>query len=72
MKIPAGTPSGRVLRVRGRGVEGKSRTGDLLVTIEISVPKDLPQQAKDAVTAYQEATAGIDPRAGLEDRARKA
>ena len=72
MKIPAGTPSGRVLRVRGRGVEGKSTTGDLLVTIEISVPNDLPQQAKDAVTAYQEATAGIDPRAGLEDRARKA
>lgn len=72
VKIPAGTPSGRVLRVRGKGVAAKKATGDLLVTVEISVPKDLPQEARDAVAAYQEATAGIDPRDGLADRARKA
>ena len=72
MKIPAGTPSGRVLRVRGKGVAGKATTGDLLVTVEISVPKDLPQEAKDAVVAYRDATASIDPRAGLMDTARKA
>ena len=72
VKIPAGTPSGRVLRVRGKGVEAKKATGDLLVTVEIAVPKDLPQEAQDAVAAYREATAGIDPREGLDDRARKA
>ena len=72
VKIPAGTPSGRVLRVRGKGVAAKKATGDLLVTVEIAVPKDLPQEAQEAVAAYREATAGIDPREGLDDRARKA
>ncbi|WP_029088246.1 DnaJ C-terminal domain-containing protein [Brevibacterium album] len=72
VKIPAGTPSGRVLRVRGKGVAGKKSTGDLLVTVEISVPKDLPESAREAVQAYREATNGTDPREGLAERARRA
>ncbi|MCV2490223.1 molecular chaperone DnaJ [Geodermatophilus sp. YIM 151500] len=38
LKVPAGTASGRTLRVRGRGVPGKGRAGDLLVTVEVAVP----------------------------------
>ena len=38
LKVPPGTASGRTLRVRGRGVPGKARTGDLLVTLEVAVP----------------------------------
>ncbi|WP_291799245.1 DnaJ C-terminal domain-containing protein [Brevibacterium sp.] len=72
VKIPAGTPSGRVLRVRGKGIEGKKTRGDLLVTVEISVPKDLSEDALSAVRAYREATAEFDPRAGLTERARRA
>jgi molecular chaperone DnaJ len=38
VKVPAGTSSGRTLRVRGRGIKGKGRAGDLLVTLEVAVP----------------------------------
>jgi molecular chaperone DnaJ len=38
LKVPAGTASGRTLRVRGKGVRGSGRTGDLLVTVDVAVP----------------------------------
>jgi molecular chaperone DnaJ len=49
LKVPAGTASGQTLRVRGRGVPGKGRSGDLLVTVEVAVPKRLSPAAEDAV-----------------------
>ncbi len=70
VKIPAGTPSGRTLRVRGKGVQTKKGTGDLLVTVEIVAPKNLSKEAKEAVEAYKAATEDEDPRAGLLDRAK--
>src|SRR5438067_2443127 len=39
LKVPAGTSRGRTLRVRGRGVPGKGRAGDLLVTVDVAVPQ---------------------------------
>jgi molecular chaperone DnaJ len=69
LRIPAGTPNGRVLRVRGRGAARKDGTkGDLLVTVEVEVPAQLDDAARAAVTAYRDATAGRDPRAGLFER----
>ena len=69
LRIPAGTPNGRVLRVRGRGASRKDGSkGDLLVTVEVEVPAQLDDAARAAVTAYREATAGRDPRAGLFER----
>ncbi|MGH7644393.1 MAG: molecular chaperone DnaJ [Gemmatimonadales bacterium] len=42
LKIPAGTESGKTLRVRGRGIaRANGRRGDLLVTIDVAVPKGL-------------------------------
>jgi molecular chaperone DnaJ len=71
LRIPAGTPNGRVFRVRGRGVSHKDGTkGDLLVTVEVQVPAQLDDAARAAVTAYREATAGRDPRAALFERSR--
>jgi molecular chaperone DnaJ len=49
LKVPAGTASGQTLRVRGRGVSGKGRAGDLLVTVEVAVPKRLSPAAEEAV-----------------------
>ncbi|GAB3226874.1 molecular chaperone DnaJ [Glycomyces halotolerans] len=49
VRIPAGTPTGRVLRVAGRGVPGK---GDLLVTVDVEVPADLSVEAKEALAKY--------------------
>ena len=40
VKVPAGTQSGRVFRVRNRGVEGSTGSGDLLATVSVHVPTD--------------------------------
>jgi molecular chaperone DnaJ len=73
LKIPAGTASGRTFRVRGRGVPKRSGgSGDLLVTAEVAVPKNLPGDAKEALEKYAVAqpddprpqiTAAVDGRA---------
>jgi molecular chaperone DnaJ len=66
LKLPAGTTNGRVLRVRGRGVTRKDGTkGDLLVTVEVAVPRKVSGPAKEALEAYRAATAGENPRAHL-------
>jgi molecular chaperone DnaJ len=41
LKVPAGSRSGRTLRVRGHGVPESGKPGDLLVTIEVAVPNEL-------------------------------
>lgn len=61
VRIPPGTPSGRTLRVRGRGVARKQHTGDLLVTVEVAVPQHLSPAARAAVEALAEAQTD-DPR----------
>ncbi|PJN03782.1 molecular chaperone DnaJ [Streptomyces sp. CB01201] len=66
LKLPAGTPNGRTMRARGKGAVRKDGTrGDLLVTVEVTVPKDLDDKAREALETYREATAGEDPRAEL-------
>jgi molecular chaperone DnaJ len=64
VRVPAGTPSGRTLRVRGRGVHGR-QTGDLLVTVQVAVPQRLDADARAAVEAFAKATNGENPRADL-------
>lgn len=70
VRVPAGTPSGRTLRVKGKGVKTSKATGDLLVTIDVAVPKNLNKDAEAAVKAFAEATAGADVREGLAAKAR--
>ncbi len=73
VKLPPGTPSGRVLRVKGKGVKRKDGTaGYLLVTVSVAVPQKLDSAAREAVEALAAATAGDDPRAGLFAQARQA
>lgn len=67
VKVPAGTPSGRTLRVKGHGVKSKQKAGDLLVTVNVAVPSTLSADAKAAVESFAEATTEHDPRAGLFD-----
>jgi molecular chaperone DnaJ len=66
LRVPAGTASGRTLRVRGRGVQKRNGTaGDLLVTVEVAVPNRLDDAATKALQDYAEATKAFDPRAHL-------
>jgi molecular chaperone DnaJ len=47
LKIPAGTPSGKTFRVRGKGVTPeRGRTGDLLVTVQVAVPSKVSKEEK--------------------------
>jgi len=64
LKVPPGTPSGKVFRVRGRGVETKKGTGDLLVTVQVAVPTELTDEQRAAVEAMA-ATLPEAPRAHL-------
>ncbi|KRE68154.1 molecular chaperone DnaJ [Arthrobacter sp. Soil761] len=70
VRVPAGTPSGRTLRVKGKGVKTPKATGDLLVTIDVAVPKNLNKDAEAAVKAFAEATSSADVREGLAAKAR--
>ncbi|MFC4005441.1 molecular chaperone DnaJ [Prauserella oleivorans] len=63
VKVPAGTSSGRVLRVRGKGIAKRDGTqGDLLVTLQVVVPAKVDGKAKAALEKYAEAVAKHDPR----------
>jgi molecular chaperone DnaJ len=55
VRVPAGTPHGRTLRVRGRGVRTEKGTGDLLVGIRLTVPNHITEEQRQAVQAVAEA-----------------
>jgi molecular chaperone DnaJ len=66
LRLPPGTANGRTFRVKGRGVPGKTATGDLLVTVEVAVPQKLSGKAREALEAYA-AAAPDDPREHLRE-----
>jgi molecular chaperone DnaJ len=66
VRVPPGTASGRVLRVRGKGIARRDgQVGDLLVTLQVSVPANMDSSAKAALESYAQATSGLDPRPEL-------
>jgi molecular chaperone DnaJ len=67
VRVPPGTSSGRTLRVRGRGVRRKDGSaGDLLATVQVTVPQQLSDDARRALEQFAAATADEAPRAALE------
>ena len=69
LKVAAGTPNGRVLRVKGKGVESSKGIGDLLATVEIAVPSHLSEKAKAKLEEFNELVPQEDPREDLLQRA---
>ena len=61
LKIPAGSRSGRKLRLKGRGMPGKT-PGDQIVSLAIQIPPADSDKAKAAYQAFEEAFDGFDPR----------
>lgn len=72
LKVAPGTPSGRVLRVKGRGVAGKKGTGDLLATIQVAVPSHLTKEQVEHLEKFVEAGPNESPRAELLAKAKAA
>jgi molecular chaperone DnaJ len=64
LKLPPGTSSGKVFRIKGRGVGTGKNRGDLLVTVEVAVPAKLSKEQRAAVEAYA-AVATDSPRSHL-------
>lgn len=57
LKIPAGTQPNTVFRLRGKGLpymENPSKRGDLLVEVQIKIPKNLSSRAKQLVYELEE------------------
>jgi len=70
LRVAPGTPSGRVLRVKGRGVTAPKGVGDLLATVQVAVPSHLPADAQASLEAFAKAMPDENPRDELLARAR--
>lgn len=47
MKVPAGTQNGRTFRLKGKGAPKRGGHGDLLVTVNVEVPRKLSKQERE-------------------------
>jgi molecular chaperone DnaJ len=65
LKVPAGTETGRMLKMKGKGAPklGASGKGDLIARIIFTTPKDLSGEQKELLKQFSEASKE-DPRAG--------
>lgn len=61
VRLPAGSSSGRRLRLRGEGMpSARGKTGDLFAHVRIAVPKELSDEQRDLYERL--AATGFDPR----------
>ncbi len=49
VRLPAGTQSGKVFRVKGKGVKSSAQTGDLLATVIVHVPEELSAEERKLI-----------------------
>jgi molecular chaperone DnaJ len=70
LRVAPGTPSGRVLRVKGRGVVTPKGTGDLLAEVQVAVPSHLSKDAEEKLKEFAEALPQENPREELLAKAR--
>jgi molecular chaperone DnaJ len=47
MKVPPGTPNGKTFRLKGKGAPRRNGRGDLLVTVDVQVPRKLSKQERE-------------------------
>lgn len=66
VSVPAGTSSGKTLRLRGKGVKkrGSSTRGDQLIELTVTMPDKIDEGLKDFMETWRE-TYRYDPRKGM-------
>jgi molecular chaperone DnaJ len=69
LKVAPGTPNGRVLRVKGKGVQSAKGEGDLLATVDIAVPSHVSEKASKALEEFAALLPDEDPRQDLLNKA---
>jgi molecular chaperone DnaJ len=73
LKIPPGTRNGAKLRARGKGTTRRDGTkGDLIVTLDLVVPAELPPEGRDALEQLRKIDNGDEARERLLRQAREA
>ena len=65
VKVPAGSSSGKVLRVRGKGLKKGQKTGDVLVELAIVLAPDLTEKDRELAEQIAEQHPDWNPRADL-------
>jgi molecular chaperone DnaJ len=55
MKVPAGTPTGKTFRLKGKGAPKRGGQGDLLVNVNVEVPQKLSRSEKELLKQLQAA-----------------
>lgn len=65
MKIPAGTPAGKIFRLKNRGIQvlGTNRRGDQHVKVTIKVPKKLSEEHKKILEQLKKIEVANNPKA---------
>ena len=58
MKVPAGTPSGKTFRLKGKGAPRKAGAGDLLVSVSVDVPTKLSKGEREILRQLKETETG--------------
>jgi molecular chaperone DnaJ len=71
LKVAPGTPSGRVLRVKGRGIKTAKGDGDLLAVVQVAVPSHLDADAREALEKFAALVPTENPRADMLAKARR-
>lgn len=71
LKVAPGTPSGRSLRVKGRGIKTAKDSGDLLAVVQIAVPSHLDDAAREALEKFSAVAPSENPRADLLSEAQR-
>lgn len=64
LKISAGVSSGKRMRLKGRGIPGKT-PGDFYVTLEIMLPEHLSEKEKSLYESLQQESLHFNPRSKL-------
>ena len=64
LAIPPGTNNGRTLRVKGKGMPGKSGAGDLYATVRIMLPEQADGELEELMRKWRDGKP-YDPRRGM-------
>lgn len=56
VRLPAGTPTGKVFRVKGKGIKSASQTGDLLATVTVQVPSEVSSEERALIEKLSDVT----------------
>lgn len=62
--VPPGSSSGTKLRIRGQGVPSEQGRGDLIVELQVALPKNLDPESLEAIRGIDQRNP-LQPRAGL-------